>query len=224
MKKMGEQLDTFRDAGSRAGEVCIRVYGICLRSRHLRQLRGQLHGFLQSIAAWRNDYDLGRLPRHVRPFDAYGISACPSERVPASRQSDHLGNPVPRAEKGLRPFEEYDLPRNSPAHGRSDCIDSISIRPDHSRGLALSAERSSNGNDVLIDLGDASRREKQDFGLRVKFSNGSRELITGRSTHATEVLRENHIRAQLLQQHLIDRVKRIARAQPVGDRPIDSRG
>src|SRR5437588_7342610 len=171
---MREYLYPVKDARSRPREVVARVDRVHLPGLHRRQWlpariaeqgASLLFRAVEVRAARRNDEYLGRPRDDVVPGDAYGIGAFASERVSAAGQLDHLRYPMAAAEHWLDPLQEKDAPSAHTAQLGRQSGESLLLCLDERFGNSRSAGRGRERAQVLIDLTERTRSERQHGGF-----------------------------------------------------------
>jgi hypothetical protein len=125
------------------------------------------------------------------------------------------------AEKRVGPLQENHTPAGRVFDHSAYARESLLIAAGYRFRLFLATYCSSHFSDVVLDLIDRSRGEKKNFGLQTELSHRPSELVPRRCAHATEILRQYHIRTQIAEEHLVDGIERIAAAHSLRDGSID---
>ena len=131
MKQVRQLPDAVGQARRRAGVVRVAVHGHCrARQRELRRARG---GLPDVEAARPDDHELRLEREHLGPARRAGGLPGATENVLAAGELDHLGEPVPGAERRVDPFGKEDASRRQPADGAAACSIVSSIAAASSR-------------------------------------------------------------------------------------------
>jgi hypothetical protein len=91
-------------------------------------------------------------------------------------------------------------------------------------GLSRPADRAANRDNVLDYLRNISRGEKQYLWTQIELPYRPSQLVSRRRAHPTEILGENHIGAQITEEHFVDSVESVAALHPIGDGTVDGLG
>jgi hypothetical protein len=159
MKKVREELHSFRYSRTRAREIRIRVDSVHRRIDDVRQPIRSADCVRQTVAAGRDDEHLGIRCGDIIPRDAPGIRRELTQRVITTSGRNHLRHPVAGAKQRLGPFEESDRPTPGASDSLANTLHPLAYVIDQFLRSVISGSRAPDRHDVRLDLGDAARGE-----------------------------------------------------------------
>lgn len=144
-----------------------------------------------------------------------------AKRIGATRDRDHLGNPVPCTEEWIGPLEKCDAAPRCTADRTFYPLDAFAIVGDQAFRLEHPISRATDVENVLLDLFERTGSQPQHFRSRWKLPQRSRQLRSRWRAYLAEILSEHHIGRKIAQENLIDLIEAFSAGESRRDRSVD---
>src|SRR3989440_2655977 len=227
LQDVREDFQTVHEPRTRPVEVARTVdepHPVILASRHVRPPRcpGDRRRLLPSAIeiepAGHEDRHLGQSRCDFLRRDPAGFFSGTADGVDASREGNHLGNPMSADEKGIKPFEASRSRTFGGQGGLArDAFNSLLEALYDGLRAFLDVTGPTDLFDVLQDFDQVVRVEGHDLRRSRKISRYVLDIPEGGGTHLAQALRQNQVRLRGTERLYVDLVERTRRFEPLAD-------
>jgi hypothetical protein len=212
MEQEAELPDAVRDTRRGTRVVGVGVDGH--RRRRQVEVPCLLGRALRVETAGRDDDELRFEGGDFGPGRRIGGFGGPPEHILAASRLDHLGNPVARDERRIRPLGNEDAAPRPSGHGLPDLVDRCAHRRGKRLALLRDAEPARERLDRCGDAVERARVQRNHLGID---RTERRDVAPRDGTDRAEVLRDDDVGREVGKELLVECVEGAA----VGDRLAD---